>query len=146
MSNFWFVVLIAIIGGFAVTLQSQFMSVLTRDVGTIESVFITYGSGGIIIGLMMLAMRGGNLAAATQVPWYALTSGIVGLVIVGAIGYSTARLGLIVPLSIILAVQYLTLALVDHYGWLGASVRPLDFTRVIGIIVMLAGLLLIMRR
>lgn len=146
MNSFWFVVFVAVVGGFAVTLQSQFMSVLTRDVGTLESVFITYGSGGLLIGLMMLVLRGGNLSAITHVPWYTVTSGIMGLIIVGTIGYSTSKLGLMIPLSIILAAQYLLVALVDHYGWLGAPVRLLDVTRVIGIVVMLVGVLLIVRK
>jgi transporter family-2 protein len=40
--------------------------------------FITYAGGGVVVGLMMLAYRGGNLAAWRQVPWYALTAGLQG--------------------------------------------------------------------
>ena len=38
--------------------------------GTRESVFITYASGGIVIGLAMIAARGGNLKAIQQVPYF----------------------------------------------------------------------------
>jgi transporter family-2 protein len=30
-------------------------------------------------------------------------------------------------------------AILDHYGWLGASIRPLDLTRGIGLAVVLFG-------
>ena len=60
--------LIAAIGGIAVTLQAQFMGLMDEGIGTLESVFITYAGGGVLIALVMLVKRGGNLAAAPVVP------------------------------------------------------------------------------
>ncbi len=62
MTTFLALALLAIVGGVAVVLQAQFMGVMDQHLGTIESVFITYGSGGIVVGLTMLLLRGGNLA------------------------------------------------------------------------------------
>ena len=53
---------IAAIGGVAVTLQAQFMGLMDKQLGTLESIFITYCGGGLLIGLAMLVTRGGNLA------------------------------------------------------------------------------------
>ena len=47
-----FLILLAAIGGIAGTLQAHFMGVLDQNLGTAESMFITYGSGGLIIGLV----------------------------------------------------------------------------------------------
>jgi len=85
-------IIIAAIGGIAVNLQAQFMGLMDKQIGTLESVFITYGGGGLLIGLIMVLSRGGNLAGWQGVPWYALSSGALGLVIVGTIGYGPARL------------------------------------------------------
>ncbi|MBI3360873.1 MAG: DMT family transporter [Chloroflexi bacterium] len=63
MLNAILLVLIAAIGGIAVALQAQFMGLMDKGIGTVESVFITYGSGGLVIGLVMLVLRGGNLSA-----------------------------------------------------------------------------------
>ncbi|MFW6374370.1 MAG: DMT family transporter, partial [Thermodesulfobacteriota bacterium] len=57
------VVLVAVIGGLAITLQGQFMGVMDQRLGTKESVFITYVIGGIFISLILLATRLGNLKA-----------------------------------------------------------------------------------
>ena len=84
------------------------MGLMDKQIGTLESVFITYGGGGLLIGLAMLLNRGGNLAAWQGVPWYALFAGALGLVIVGTIGYSTARLGLVTVLTIIVAAPFLS--------------------------------------
>jgi len=143
-STFW-LALVAATGGVAVALQAQFMGVLDRGVGTLEAIFITYGGGGLMIGLVLLLMRGGNLAAWPSLPWYTLTSGFLGLIIVGAIGYSAPRLGLIAALTVIVAAQYITGALVEQYGLFGAASRPLDSGRLLGIGSMLFGTWLLVR-
>jgi bacterial/archaeal transporter family-2 protein len=136
---------VAVIGGVAVTMQAQFMGLMDRHLGTVESVFITYGSGALVVGVVMLLLRGGNLRAWSTLPWYAFLAGVVGLLIVGAIGYSVPRLGLVPALTLIVAAQFIAAAVLDHYGWLGAAVRPLDAARALGILVLLLGVWLIIR-
>jgi transporter family-2 protein len=146
MSNTWLVILIAGIGGVAVTLQAQFMGTMDRIMGTRESVFVTYGGGGLLITLLMLFVwRGGNLAEWRSVPPYALFAGVFGLIIVASIGYATSRLGLIAAFGVILASQYISGALIDHFGLLGATVRPLDFGRLLGMAVLVLGAWLVVR-
>ena len=145
MNNLIPVIILAAIGGIAVTLQAQFMGLMDKSIGTLESMFITYGTGGLLIGIAMLISRGGNLSAWGKVPWYALSAGILGLIIVGTIGYSTPRLGLVTALTIIVASQFIVGALLDQFGIFGAELRPLNLTRLAGIGAMLFGVWLIVR-
>jgi bacterial/archaeal transporter family-2 protein len=145
MSSNLLLLLVAVIGGVAVTMQAQFMGLMDRHLGTVESVFITYGSGALAVGVVMLLLRGGNLRAWSTLPWYVFLAGVVGLLIVGAIGYSVPRLGLVPALTLIVAAQFIAAAVLDHYGWLGAAVRPLDTDRALGILVLLLGVWLIIR-
>jgi transporter family-2 protein len=145
MNNYVLLIIIAAVGGAAVALQSQFMGLMDKNIGTRESVFITYVSGGILAAAIMLAARGGNLKAWHGVPWYALCSGVVGLVIVGTIGYTVPRMGLSKAFTIIVSSQFVVAALLDHFGLLGAALRPLDFTRLAGIAVLIVGVWLIMK-
>jgi len=138
-------IILAVIGGIAVALQGQFMGLMDKNIGTLESVFITYASGGIIAALAMIASRGGNLKAFQTVPWYALSSGLVGLVIIGAIGYTVPRLGLSKAFTIIVTSQFLVAAILDHYGLLGAVVRPMDLSRLAGMALLVTGVWLIVR-
>lgn len=137
--------LLAVVGGVAVVLQAQFMGVLDQQVGTIESVFITYGSGGLLVGLTMLLLRGGNLVAWRSVPPHMLTTGLLGLIIVSIIGYVTPRLGLVLAFTILITTQFVLGGVIDHFGWFGAEVRPLDATKLLGIGVLLLGVWLIIR-
>ena len=145
MSALTILIIIAAIGGISITLQALFMGVLDKEIGTLESVFITYGGGGLLIGLVMLLNRGGNLTTWQGVPWYTLSVGALGLVIVGTIGYSTPRLGLVTALTIIVVAQFITGAFLDHFGLLGAELRPLNLIRITGIGLMLLGSWLVIR-
>lgn len=138
-------IMVAIIGGISVALQAQVMGLLDKGIGTLEGVFITYAGGGLLISAILIIMRGGNLGAWQSVPWYAYSSGALGLVIVGAIGYSAPRLGLVATFTIIVSAQFVVAALIDHFGILGAATRPLDLSRMLGIALLLAGIWLTMR-
>jgi transporter family-2 protein len=145
MSSYSLLIIIAAIGGIAVALQGQFMGLMDKGIGTRESVFITYASGGILAGIILLAFGGGNLRSWREVPWYAMSAGVLGLVIVAAIGYTVPRLGLARAFTIIVASQFLTVALLDHFGLLGAVMRPLELSRLLGFGVLILGVWLIMR-
>jgi transporter family-2 protein len=113
--------------------------------GTLESVFITYASGGVIISLILLAMKGGNLKAWVNVPWFAFLSGLMGLIIIGTIGYVVPRLGLVTAFTILVATQFVVGALIDHWGLMGAEIHPLNVPKLVGIGVLLLGVWLIIR-
>ena len=138
-------IIAAVIGGVTVALQAQMMGLLDKGIGTLEGVFITYAGGGLLITLAMIFMGGGNLGAWQRVPWYAYSSGALGLVIVGAIGYSAPRLGLVATFTIIVSSQFVVAALIDHFGVLGATTRPLDLSRMLGMALLLAGIWLTIR-
>jgi transporter family-2 protein len=140
-----FLILLAVVGGIAVALQGQFMGLLDRTLGTRESIFVTYASGGLIITLLMLAFRGGNLKNWQAVPWYAFGTGILGLIIVGSIGYVVPRLGLAKGFTLIVASQFVIAALIDHFGFFGAGVRPLDLARLLGLSLILLGVWIVVR-
>jgi transporter family-2 protein len=146
VSSFIVLTIIAAVAGVAMAAQAQLMGHLDRSMGTIESVFLTYGSGAVVIGLIMLAMRGGNLGEWHIAPWYAYSAGLLGLVIVGCIGYATPRLGLAVTLTIAVATQFTMAAIVHHFGLLGADQQPMDLSRLGGMAAILVGVWLMVRQ
>ena len=133
------------LGGMATVLQAHFMGIMDKRIGTLESVFITYFGGGLLIGVIMLIQRGGHLGSGATVPWYAYTSGVLGLVIVGTLAYSAPRLGLVAAFTVFITAQFLMGALVDQFGWMGAEARPLNLARLAGMVLLLTGTWLITR-
>lgn len=145
MSDLWTVLLVATIGGIAVTLQGSFMGTMTRHMGTLESIFVTYGSGGLVIVLLMVLKGGGNLQGWRDVPLHTFSAGVLGLIIVGAIGFATARYGLILTFAVLLVAQYASAAVIDHFGLFGVAVQTLSPQRLVGIALLLLGAWLVMR-
>ncbi|MCW8881964.1 MAG: DMT family transporter [Sedimenticola sp.] len=145
MANLYLLSLVAVIGGIAVALQAQLMGLLDKQIGTLESVFITYGSGGLLIGLVILYLRGGNLSLWQSVPWYAFLSGVIGLIIVASIGFSVPRLGLVTAFTLMVAAQFIVASVLDHYGFLGAEIRQLNLQKVLGMLTVLVGVWLTVR-
>ncbi|MEY3296975.1 MAG: hypothetical protein RLZZ597_235 [Cyanobacteriota bacterium] len=144
MANF-VVIFLAMMGGIASALQGQFMGLLSVAMGPLESVFITYSGGAVVVVVAMLVAQGGNLKGWNTVPWYALTSGLMGLVIIGAIGYAVPRLGVAAGFTVMVATQFVAGAIIDHYGLFGAIVRPMDLTKVLGLGLLMAGVTLLVR-
>ncbi|MFL9992879.1 DMT family transporter [Paraburkholderia sediminicola] len=130
---------VAVIGGCAVALQGQFMGVMERSVGTTGGIFINYASGAVLAIVLLVTMRDGHARAWLDVPWYALTAGVLGLVIAGSIGYTASRLGLTTAFTIIVATQFIVSLMLDHFGWLGATARPADLTRLLGVCAIIGG-------
>jgi bacterial/archaeal transporter family-2 protein len=141
----WAMVIVAALGGVAVAVQAQFMGIMDRGMGTLESVFITYGVGAMVIGLVMVVSRGGNLGVWPNLPWYTLFSGICGLIIVGCIGFSAPRMGVVPALTVLTAAQFIVAALIDHFGLWGADTRPVTAVKTVGMILVLAGVRLLVR-
>jgi transporter family-2 protein len=64
---------------------------------------------------------------------------VFGLVVIAAISYMIPRIGVAGSIITIVSGQLLVGMILDHFGWLGADVRPLDATRLIGIGIVLFG-------
>ncbi len=138
------VLFVALLGGLAGALQSQTLGIMEDRVGTLTSVFITYGGGGLAAGLMMLAFRGGRLSEIRSVPWWALTAGLMGLVVVASLGITVSRLGLGAGLTLFTGATLILAALIEHFGLFGDG-RSLDAGRLLGIALVVFGTWLVVR-
>lgn len=134
----WIVVLVGVIGGLSGALQSQFLGLMEDRVGTLASTFITYGGGGLAIGLLMLAFGGGKWAEMREVPWWAMTAGLMGLVIVAALGITVSRLGLGAGITLFTGSTLVAGAIIDHFGWFSQA-NTIDPRRLAGIAMVVAG-------
>ena len=139
MESIILIILIGLAGGVAVGLQSPMASMITQRLGIFESVFIVHMGGAIIALLPLLFYSGGKLSQWRSLPWYALCAGIFGLVVISAISYMIPKVGVAAAITTIVAGQLLVSIVLDHFGLLGASVRTLDLTRIVGIVIVLAG-------
>ncbi len=146
MDSVFIIILVGLAGGLAVGLQSPLASMLTQRLGFLESIFIVHIGGAIFSLLPLLILSGGGrLGQWRSAPWYALGAGFFGLVVIAAISFTIPRVGVVAAITTVVAGQILMSAVLDNFGWLGASVRPLDAPRLLGLAVVMLGVWLTVR-
>ena len=145
MESILLIVLIGLAGGIAVGMQGPLASILTQRMGPFESSFIVHAGGALISIVPLLIIGGGKLGQWRSAPWYALGAGVFGLVVLSAVSYTIPRIGVAAAIVTIVAGQIILSAVLDHFGLLGAAVRPLDAPRFLGLAVVMIGVWLTVR-
>ncbi len=132
------IVLIGLAGGIAVGIQGSLSSMISQRMGVLESVFIIH-LGGALAALVPLLILGSRFDQWRSLPWYAFGAGVFGLIVIFSMSYMIPRIGVAPALILLLAGQLVIGSVLDHYGWLGAVQRPIEWSRVFGLAVVMLG-------
>lgn len=84
--------------------------------------------------------------ALAGIPWWGWLGGVLGAAIVTTSLMLAPRLGALALVATLTCGQLLASMLLDHYGWLGYSRQPVSAERIIGGLLVFAGVLLALRR
>ena len=103
-----------------------------------------------VVGLIMLsafaALSRQSLPAAADIaraPWWMWTGGLFGAFFILMAVVSTPVLGAALMLASGIVGQLSAALVIDHYGLFGATVVPISTTRIIGVLLLAAGVILI---
>jgi bacterial/archaeal transporter family-2 protein len=72
-------------------------------------------------------------------PWWAFCGGVLGCLFVLSLAYLVPRLGVAQTIGLVVCGQLITSFVIDNFGWLGTQVRPIDWIRVTGVFLLIAG-------
>jgi bacterial/archaeal transporter family-2 protein len=139
--------LVALIAGVAMAVQSATNGFLGRTAGSgLLASLISFGVGllALVAATLILRPRAhpGWIAAA---PWWAWLGGLYGAVIVFAAAWATPRLGAGTALVLTVAAQVAVGVLLDHFGALGLRIHPVSGLRAAGVLLVMAGALMVQR-
>ncbi len=135
----FFLIGLTFIGGIAVALQARVMGNVENKLNVWSSVSINFifGSLAILIFSVFFYLidffdkKNFNfntwMNKALELKWWEYSSGIFGLIIVGIVGFSASRLGIVTTLTFFVIGQIFTAILLDHYGLFGGKVYPINF-------------------
>lgn len=140
-----YLVLIGLVGGAAVGLQSPISGMMGVRVGGYASSLIIHISGALLSGLILLLKGGEKIREWSGLPWYMLISGIFGVVLFQTLTYTVPKIGGTLAVTLVMIGQLLVGLLIDHYGWLGVEVHPISLVRVAGVLLLIGGGYLISR-
>jgi len=145
METILMAVLVSLVAGATVSMQSPMASLMSQRLGLLSSVFIVH-IGGAIVAFVPLVLSGGQQIREWRgVPWYALAAGALGLIVVGGVSYTIPRIGAAATATLMVVGQLLIAATVDHFGLLGTVARPVDLPRIAGFALLVAGAWLVTR-
>lgn len=143
---FWLFLFLALLAGAAIPLQAGVNSQLARWAGnsTLAST-ISFLVGTIALLIYSLAMRIPlpALSEVSQTPWWIWMGGLIGAVFISITTALASKMSIAVLLSLIITGQMLMSLLIDHFGWVGFSVHPVNIWRILGVIFLIIGVALI---
>lgn len=137
--------ILAALAGLAMALQGSINSVLGKKIGIFEASFIVHLTATIIIIIILaLNINRGNIANWQEVPWYLYLGGILGVLITYTVIVSIPNLGVAVATTLIVAAQVSLACLIDHLGAFGLEKIPFTWYKLIGLILLVAGVRLML--
>ena len=143
MMSPWVVVVMMVAGGAMMSFQAPINAALRNHVGVFESSLISFSVGTLALILIVLLAGKGSLGAVRNVSWWHLLGGLIGAVFVTATLIAAPKIGVTGMIVATLAGNMVAAILIDRFGWVGLSPRPIDLPRVAGVLLMVVSVVLI---
>jgi len=145
MQPIMIVVIVGLLGGVAVAFQVPLAGIITQRMGMLESAFLVHLGGAVTAAVPLALLAGGKLGQWRAIPWWVYLSGSLGIIVISAVTYAIPRIGVAPALTLLVVGQVVVGALLDHYGLLVETVRPMDATRLTGVLLLFLATWLIVR-
>ncbi|MCY7375579.1 MAG: DMT family transporter [Pyrinomonadaceae bacterium] len=146
--NNYFFIFLAILAGMAMPTQAVVNSKLADSVGNpVLAAFISFAVGtvALFVYILLTGVPLSNLATAKNAPLVAWVGGFLGAFFVSVMATIVPRIGVALSFSLAIAGQMLVTLLIDHFGWLGVTEKPINLMRVLGAVLITVGVVLIRR-
>jgi transporter family-2 protein len=132
---------LAVAAGLAGAVQAAVMGELGGRAGIFPALAFS-GIVSVVLGLALLlvakqSVRG--LADVVREPVWLWTGGALSVLIILAITVASPRIGLVATIGTIIALNLGTAAVIDRFGWFGLERIGIDWTRIVGLVLLGAG-------
>ena len=141
-------VLLGVGAGGLVGMQAPINSRLGKTVGTAQAATFSFLVGTAALLLLASFWRGGlgNLGHVGRAPWWALVGGLFGAVYVSVALVAVRTLGASGLTAVVITGQLAISVVIDRFGLLGVAKQHIGVTRIIGLVLLVAGCVLVVRR
>ncbi len=138
--------LATIVVGGLIALQAPINSGLGKATGTFPAAAISFIVGTLLlVAIVVVTGQAGKVSGAANVPAYYLIGGILGACYVTTVLLTVRTLGAGGVTAATVAGQLTTSVVLDRLGFLGLEEAPITVTRVLGVLLLFAGTLLVIR-
>jgi transporter family-2 protein len=135
----------AMVGGL-IALQAPINSGLGKAVGTLPAAAISFMVGTVLlVGMVTVSGQLDNSTEAANVRWYYLLGGLLGAAYVTTVLLTVRTLGAGGVTAATVSGQLTASLVIDRVGLLGLDETPITLGRVIGVALLIAGTVLVIR-
>lgn len=140
MSEILLVIVIGIIGGIAVGVQSPVAGAMSARVGAMGASLIIHVGGAIISGIALVLTRPENLQEGwASIPRPFFLAGVFGVILYFTLSYTLPRVGATTSAILLIAAQLTVSIIIDHFGWLGVNQTLITWPRLLGVLLVVGG-------
>ncbi|HJT98155.1 MAG TPA: DMT family transporter [Rhodanobacteraceae bacterium] len=147
-SRFWLLALLALVVGALIPIQAATNAAMSKSLGGISyASLVLFGVSLVVVVAWILASQATlpSAAAFRSAPAYGWLGGFIVATYVLSITFLAPRLGVGNAICFIVTGQIFAAVVIDQFGLFGAPVQALSWTRVAGVVLMIAGLFLAKR-
>jgi bacterial/archaeal transporter family-2 protein len=140
---------LALIAGLAGSVQVAVMGRFGERIGSLEALAANLLFSTLIATTVLLVFRQSlaGFGDAVRSPWwYWVGGGGMGVVVVLTITVVTPLIGAAATIGLLIAGQLAMGVLIDRYGWFGVEQVPLNWPRIVGVLMLGVGALLALRK
>jgi transporter family-2 protein len=139
-------VLLTAAAGGLIALQAPINAGLGKSTGSLPAALVSFGVGTIALaGIVVLSGKAGGLSSTFDVSWYYLLGGLLGAVYVANALIAVTAIGAGGVAAATITGQLTFSVLIDRFGLFGLDQVALSPERIAGIVLLLAGTVLIVR-
>jgi transporter family-2 protein len=141
-------VLLAAAAGIFVGLQAPVNSRLGKEIGSLQAATVSF-TVGLLALILVASLSSGGISGVTnagKAPWWALIGGVLGAFYVTVALVTVRTLGLSALTAIVVSGQLAIAVVVDRFGLLGITRQHIGAPRVIGLVLLIVGAVLVVRR
>ena len=146
MSNIYFLLLVALVAGAVLPVQTAVNNKMAVAVGSpVLGALVSFAVG--TISILVYSIASGeplsSLSNSRDAPAIAWIGGLTGAFFVTVTIILMPRIGVALTISLIIAGQLITALVMDHFGLLGLEVRQVTPLRIAGVVLVGLGAVLI---
>ncbi|MDD3311062.1 DMT family transporter [Pseudodesulfovibrio sp.] len=141
----WIFILLALVAGAAMPVQAGINLRLRYAMGDpIFAAFVSFAVGAVALAAYTFAARPvPTLAMAASAPWWAWTGGLLGAFFVTITIILAQQIGAASSMAWLLAGQFLAALVLDHFGLVSYAVHAASWPRLLGVVLVVAGAILV---
>lgn len=146
MPNWWLLVL-PLLAGAVMPLQAGINGQLARHLSSVmAAALVSFLVGTLALLIIVLSQREvAGLSAFKGLTWWHWSGGLLGAFFIATAAFAGPRVGALLFMVLVIAGQLVMAITLDHFGWAGFRESPITFSKLAGLLLIIAGIWMIRR-